>query len=189
MNEQRTSLRRQPQSITSLRPEFDQDSFNFTKIRKDEHLFDLEFKGGRHRISFIVNSSPLTKNHCLVVPDLAKQSPQVLSEVAIEYSLALLAKLDSRRFRMGFNSPGALASVNHLHLHVVDVTKELFSEHFVSWLVCTNGNPYYKRELFCSASRTLATVGTFWMTPFQVSPWSTWPIQMMLALARQPNQL
>lgn len=101
-------------------------SFNFNKIKSEERLFEIKF--GDHLITVLVNNSPLTRSHCLLCPDLATNSPQVLNEVALDCSLSLLAKLRSRRWRIGFNSPGALASVNHLHLHLVDVDRVLFSE-------------------------------------------------------------
>lgn len=65
------------------------------------------------------------------MPDLATNTPQVLDATALDLSLSLLAKLNNRRFRIGFNSPGALASVNHLHLHLVDVDSVLFTENIV----------------------------------------------------------
>lgn len=105
-------------------------AFNFNKIGRDELLFEIGYKGN-HSVSFIVNSSPLTPAHCLVCPDLRDNKSQVLTSEAIEFALDLLKKLGRRRFRIGFNSPGALASVNHLHLHLVDVPESLFVEECV----------------------------------------------------------
>lgn len=31
-----------------------------------------------------------------------------------------------RSFRIGYNSPGALASVNHLHLHLLYIERKLY---------------------------------------------------------------
>lgn len=159
--------------MTCLRPQFDPSSFNFTQIKNDEHLFDVEYKGGQHRISFIINNSPLTRNHCLVVPDLDRGYPQILNTTAIEYALSLLADLDNRRFRIGYNSPGALASVNHLHLHLVDVPNVLFSEHFVSnHCVFDFIENISCRHLFCRTWNEFTRTGIALRTHIQVLPWS-----------------
>ncbi|XP_059612241.1 GDP-D-glucose phosphorylase 1 [Phlebotomus argentipes] len=126
LNPQRTQLRRKPQFIGSITPKFNPEAFNFNKVNPDEVLFVLQYK--ESLVSFLINNSPLTRNHCLVCPDLAENRPQMLTEKSIELSLDLLDALGGRFYRIGYNSPGALASVNHLHLHVMLIERELYVE-------------------------------------------------------------
>ncbi|XP_014405081.1 PREDICTED: GDP-D-glucose phosphorylase 1 [Myotis brandtii] len=93
LNVERGVQRRRPQNIRSVRQAFDPEEFNFNKIRPGEVLFRLRRE-----------------------PD----PPGVLRQEDI---LALRAGLEAvllsshPGFRVGFNSLGGLASVNHLHLH------------------------------------------------------------------------
>jgi GDP-D-glucose phosphorylase len=77
---------------------------------------------------FIINNSPLTKYHLLVIPDVKSNQPQVMTLKCLELGLRLISCCDDRAIRFGYNSPGALASVNHLHLHMLHVERELFVE-------------------------------------------------------------
>lgn len=79
-------------------------------------------------VLFIINNSPLTKYHLLVIPDVRGNQPQVMTLKCIELGLRLISCSDDRAIRYGYNSPGALASVNHLHLHMLHVERELFVE-------------------------------------------------------------
>jgi len=92
----RVSLRRQPQSITSLKQPFDQDQFNFTKINEDNELiFQLKAKEAHEspdlgRDLLITNVSPLEYGHCLLVPQVDKGLPQVLTSYSTRLALQLL---------------------------------------------------------------------------------------------------
>uniref|UniRef100_A0A1B0DFM8 GDP-D-glucose phosphorylase 1 n=1 Tax=Phlebotomus papatasi TaxID=29031 RepID=A0A1B0DFM8_PHLPP len=141
LNEQRTQLRRKPQNIFSLAPEFNPDAFNFNKVDAEEVLFGLKYQDTL--ISFLINNSPLTRNHCLICPDLEKNQSQILTQGCIEFSLDLLRKLGNRFYRIGYNSPGALASVNHLHLHLMLIERELYVE---SAPLCKLGKSIYTLE-------------------------------------------
>lgn len=70
---------------------------------------------GAHALA--VNVNPLWEGHCLFVPALARRLPQVLSRGALGAALGLAASVEAPDFRLGFNSLGAWASVNHLHFH------------------------------------------------------------------------
>lgn len=80
----------------------------------------------------LINNSPLTPAHSLICPSLEENLPQVLTLNAIELSVNLLRCLEERKYRIGFNSPGALASVNHLHLHLLQLDCHLYVEDAVS---------------------------------------------------------
>lgn len=89
-------------------------------------------------MTFLVNNSPLTENHVLICPDLKANRPQILNQSAVEFSIDVLRQFDDRRYRIGFNSPGAWASVNHLHMHLLKIEEELYIERVVSDLSISN---------------------------------------------------
>lgn len=49
------------------------------------------------------------------------------------FAIQLLHNLNDKHFRIGYNSPGALASVNHLHLHLLYIEEHLFVEDVVMY--------------------------------------------------------
>lgn len=126
LNPERTKLRRIPQIIPSIFSEFNPNKFNFTKINPSEKLLDVPFNDSV--ISFIINQSPLTIYHSLICPDLEKGHPQFITEKALEFCIEFLLSIDEKGFRIGYNSPGALASVNHLHLHLLFLDCELYAD-------------------------------------------------------------
>jgi hypothetical protein len=63
------------------------------------------------------NVNPLLDGHGLFVPRMLQGQPQVLTTEAIHAGLLVQAMPGRPDFRMGYNSLGAWASVNHLHLH------------------------------------------------------------------------
>lgn len=126
LNKDRVLMRRKPQSIKSVTPQFTADTFNFNKAMCDEHLFDVAYNG--QKVSVFINNSPLTSCHSLLCPGVEENFPQILSKDTIEFAIRLMWCLDDRRFRIGYNSPGALASVNHLHLHLLLLEQTLFVE-------------------------------------------------------------
>ena len=70
-----------------------------------------------HRL--VVNSSPLYRGHCLLLLEAEMMHPQILSAQALLYACRTLTLRGARDdMLIGFNSLGAWASVNHLHMHV-----------------------------------------------------------------------
>lgn len=51
-----------------------------------------------------------------------------MTSKCLEVGLFLISSTEDRAVRFGFNSPGAHASVNHLHLHMIHVEHELYVE-------------------------------------------------------------
>merc|ERR1719508_211216 len=123
----RASLRRQPQSMDSLRQPFNHSQFNFTNIKEDKELIfklhnnDLDSSSRSSQSSsrdlLIINVSPLEYGHCLLVPQVEDCLPQVQTEYSVLLALKVMLLSGSGTFRMGFNSLCAYASVNHLHWH------------------------------------------------------------------------
>jgi len=124
LNPKRTTLRRLPQQIESLHKPFDDSVFNFKKISHTEHLLEVTFN--ESNFNFIINQSPLTKFHSLICPELNSGFPQKLTKETINFALIFLKSIEDTTFQIGYNSPGALASVNHLHLHLMKIEHKLF---------------------------------------------------------------
>ncbi|CAH7341658.1 GDP-D-glucose phosphorylase 1 [Phodopus roborovskii] len=123
LNIERGVQRRPPQNIKSVRQEFDPEQFNFTKIRPGEVLFRLRREPNglaaskQEDILVVINVSPLEWGHVLLVPEPAHGLPQRLLPGVLRAGLEAVLLSLHPGFRVGFNSLGGLASVNHLHLH------------------------------------------------------------------------
>lgn len=121
LNIERGVQRRPPQNIQSVRQEFDPKQFNFNKVRPGEVLFRLqrlEPDGPKQEdILVLINVSPLEWGHVLLVPEPAQGLPQRLLPGILRAGLEAVLLSLHPGFRVGFNSLGGLASVNHLHLH------------------------------------------------------------------------
>ncbi|XP_042526356.1 GDP-D-glucose phosphorylase 1 [Dipodomys spectabilis] len=122
LNVERGVQRRRPQDVRSVRQAFDPQQFNFRKIPRGEVLFRLrpEPRGpwdGDGDILVVINVSPLERGHVLLVPEPALGLPQRLLPRALRAGLEAVLLSLHPGFRVGFNSLGGLASVNHLHLH------------------------------------------------------------------------
>lgn len=122
LNIQRGIERRKPQVILSVQQQFDPRLFNFNKIKAAEILFEMhkqEEKGFEPGAScvVIINASPLEFGHCLLVPEPTRCHPQILTPLALQIGIESVFLSADPGYRVGFNSLGAFASVNHLHLH------------------------------------------------------------------------
>lgn len=123
LNVERGVQRRRPQNIKSVRQAFDPEQFNFNKIRPGEVLFRLHRKPNdcsaiqEEDILVMINVSPLEWGHVLLVPEPARGLPQRLLPGVLRAGLETVLLSSHPGFRVGFNSLGGLASVNHLHLH------------------------------------------------------------------------
>ncbi|XP_034542206.1 GDP-D-glucose phosphorylase 1 [Notolabrus celidotus] len=135
LNIQRGLERRKPQEILSIQQEFNAKQFNFNKINPEEIICEMvkATEGGHERgqqhppckMVVLVNVSPLEFGHCLFVPDPSRCFPQVLTTFAIQVGVESVLLSSDPGFRVGFNSLGAFASVNHLHLHGYYLDHEL----------------------------------------------------------------
>lgn len=128
LNPKRASERRTPQAFSRMSEPFDPDQFNFTKIKEEEIFFSLsqyrenlingEVTGEEQQKNFIIaNISPLEYCNVLLIPKLQARRPQVVTEDMLRLALHTILLSGTWKFRVGFNSLGALASVNHLHCH------------------------------------------------------------------------
>lgn len=124
LNVQRGTERRRPQAVHSLTQPFDPRQFNFTQIRPGEVLLRLQRRppaesdlAAADHVLVVINVSPLERGHVLLLPEPTLHLPQVLTPELLRVGLEAVLLSAHPGFRVGFNSLGASASVNHLHLH------------------------------------------------------------------------
>lgn len=120
---------------------FDATKFNFSKAFVREALFAFEPapSSGKHRgcdatatgqqlprleeagkLSrsphlVLINVSPIDYGHVLLCPDVLSARPQLADAGSLRLALAFAAEAGSPWLRVGFNSLGAFATINHLH--------------------------------------------------------------------------
>ncbi|TVU51279.1 hypothetical protein EJB05_02693 [Eragrostis curvula] len=108
---------------------FDPAKFNFTKVGQEEVLF--QFENGATDESFFlesapipadrapnvvaINVSPIEYGHVLLIPRVLDRLPQRIDQDSFLLALQMAAEAASPYFRLGYNSLGAFATINHLH--------------------------------------------------------------------------
>ncbi|KAL6840349.1 hypothetical protein ACP4OV_030159 [Aristida adscensionis] len=108
---------------------FDSGKFNFTKINPEEVIFRFHetgndvsqyFDGAPHTVSaspsaILINVSPIGYCHVLLTPRIQDCLPQRIDQES--FLLAMYTAREARTpfFRVGYNSMGAFATINHLH--------------------------------------------------------------------------
>jgi len=103
-----------PNASVAVCQEVDPAKFNFTKVHPREVLATLELAGRSYKV--LPNKFPVVGRHLLLVDGAL--APQRLTLHALEAVASLQAAAPS--FAASFNSWGAAASVNHLHIHLTD---------------------------------------------------------------------
>jgi len=106
---------------------FDPSKFNFTKVGQDEVLFRFE-ESEENKIQYLekapvfdspnviaINVSPIEYGHVLLVPRVLDCLPQRIDHDSLLLALHLAAEAGNPYFRLGYNSLGAFATINHLH--------------------------------------------------------------------------
>ncbi|KAF6159090.1 hypothetical protein GIB67_032707 [Kingdonia uniflora] len=108
---------------------FDETKFNFTKVGQEEVLFQFE-ESDCNEAQFIpsapmdtenspsvvaINVSPIEYGHVLLIPRILEHYPQRIDRVSLSLALYMAAEAGNPYFRLGYNSLGAFATINHLH--------------------------------------------------------------------------
>ncbi|NXC23394.1 GDPP1 phosphorylase, partial [Corythaeola cristata] len=150
LNVKRGTERRPPQAIRSLRQPFDPRDFNFTRIRPGEVLLRLRraADGGPEppdHLLVAINVSPLERGHVLLLPEPARALPQALTAPLLRGGLEAALLSAHPGFRVGFNSLGGCASVNHLHLHAFYLGCALLVESAPAQPLCPRGRLSFLR--------------------------------------------
>ncbi|KAF8391586.1 hypothetical protein HHK36_023892 [Tetracentron sinense] len=108
---------------------FDENKFNFTKVGKEEVLFQFE-ESKDDEVQFFpnapididnspsvvaINVSPIEYGHVLLIPRILECLPQRIDHESFLLALYMTTEAGSPYFRLGYNSLGAFATINHLH--------------------------------------------------------------------------
>ncbi|XP_054798922.1 GDP-L-galactose phosphorylase 2 [Prosopis cineraria] len=108
---------------------FDENKFNFTKVGQEEVLFQFEASDDG-KIQFFsnapvdmenspnlvaINVSPIEYGHVLLIPRIFECLPQRIDRDSFLIALHMAAEAGNPYFRLGYNSLGAFATINHLH--------------------------------------------------------------------------
>lgn len=101
-------------------------------LLKCQNLLNDDAKSTSGITTFLVNNSPITKYHSLICPRLTDNQPQIITKESIEFAIDLITGLNDRSYRIGYNSLGAFSSVNHLHMHLINVPEKMYVEDAVS---------------------------------------------------------
>lgn len=134
LNTKRAQERRKPQHVTSICMPFDDSIFNFTKLKEGEMLFSLKNTDkGEHSEKeaghwVVINVSPLEYCNSLLVPSLYECLPQILTAESVRLAIDTVLLSSSPNFRLGLNSLGGHASVNHHHFHLYYLEHRLYVE-------------------------------------------------------------
>ncbi|CAJ1964069.1 unnamed protein product [Sphenostylis stenocarpa] len=108
---------------------FDESKFNFTKVGQEEVLFQLEASNdGEAQFSpnapvdvenspsvVAINVSPIEYGHVLLIPRIFECLPQRIDHASFLLALHMAVEARNPYFRLGYNSLGAFATINHLH--------------------------------------------------------------------------
>lgn len=131
LNEGRHLKKRPTQfRIDQVLQPFDENKFNFTKIGQEEVLF--RFEPNHECNSFYlhstqidahpgsptvlaINVSPIEYGHVLLIPRVLDLLPQRIDRDSFFLAMCLAKEADEPFFRVGYNSLGAFATINHLH--------------------------------------------------------------------------
>lgn len=101
---------------THMNKAFDPTRFNFNKVDTREQICQVTLCGDQHPV--LVNVSPLMVGHTVIPLWAERGLPQgALGKRGVQCMFELAATSARADFRVGYNSLGAYASVNHLHVH------------------------------------------------------------------------
>lgn len=108
---------------------FDESKFNFTKVGQEEVLFQFEESDTDEAQFFAsapldienspsvvaINVSPIEYGHVLLMPKILERFPQRIDRESFLLAVCMAAEAGNPYFRLGYNSLGAFATINHLH--------------------------------------------------------------------------
>jgi GDP-L-galactose phosphorylase len=108
---------------------FDGTKFNFTKVGQEELIFQFEASEDGDVQFFpnapidvenspsvvAINVSPIEYGHVLLIPRVLECLPQRIDRESLLLAIYMTAEAASPYFRLGYNSLGAFATINHLH--------------------------------------------------------------------------
>ncbi|KAG9143202.1 hypothetical protein Leryth_010130 [Lithospermum erythrorhizon] len=108
---------------------FDENKFNFTKVGQEEVIFQFEpsedddvhffpnapIDADNSPSVVAINVSPIEYGHVLLIPHVLECLPQRIDHGSLLLALHMAVEAANPYFRLGYNSLGAFATINHLH--------------------------------------------------------------------------
>jgi len=142
LNEGRATKKRPTEfTVDRVCQDYDPSKFNFTKADQAEVLFQFEPATSRTKAALaggpgytergcvgaspslvLINVSPIEYGHVLLVPHALSELPQLLRPDVVLMALYFAAEASNPYFRVGYNSLGAYATINHLHFQAYYLT-------------------------------------------------------------------
>ncbi|KAL2522399.1 GDP-L-galactose phosphorylase 1 [Forsythia ovata] len=119
---------------------FDENKFNFTKVGQEEVLFRFEPSNDNEFHYFpssavdaassspsvvAINVSPIEYGHVLLIPRVLDCFPQSIDHESLFLALHFASETADPAFRVGYNSLGAFATINHLHFQAYYLSLQL----------------------------------------------------------------
>ncbi|XP_019704646.1 GDP-L-galactose phosphorylase 2 isoform X2 [Elaeis guineensis] len=111
---------------------FDGRKFNFTKIGQEEVLFRFE-ESENDVVQYVQhapvmpsaspNVSPIAYGHVLLIPHVLDCMPQRIDRESFLLAMHMAREAKNSYFRVGYNSLGAFATINHLHFQAYYLTE------------------------------------------------------------------
>ncbi|KAL6313930.1 hypothetical protein AAG906_011657 [Vitis piasezkii] len=133
---------------------FDGNKFNFTKVGQEEVLFQFE-PSNDEEPEFIpnapidvenstsvvaINVSPIEYGHVLLIPRIFECLPQRIDRESFLLALDMAVEAGNPYFRLGYNSLGAFATINHLHFQAYYLATPFPIEKAPTRKITTAGN-------------------------------------------------
>ncbi|KAL3006964.1 hypothetical protein AAZX31_08G308600 [Glycine max] len=94
---------------------FDENKFNFTKVGQEEVLFQLEASNDGEAQFFPNVPIDVENSPSFVAINIFECLPQRIDHASFLLALQMAAEARNPYFRLGYNSLGAFATINHLH--------------------------------------------------------------------------
>ncbi|XP_057529565.1 GDP-L-galactose phosphorylase 2 [Amaranthus tricolor] len=152
---------------------FDGNKFNFTKVGQEEVLFQFEASEDgeayftpsapidvENSPSFVaINVSPIEYGHVLLIPRIFECLPQRIDYENLLLALYMAIEAGSPYFRLGYNSLGAFATINHLHFQAYYLAAQFPIEKAPTKKITTTSNGVEIFELLKFPVRGLVLEG------------------------------
>ena len=121
-NSGRSGRRPVQMETTSLFQPFQPEKFNFNKVNEKEVLVEnMNFDGVTADI--LVNLNPIMGRHVLIIPERKRCHNQYFNLQAAIVALGMVERIGKASYKVMYNSVGAFASINHLHLQAFEYDK------------------------------------------------------------------
>ncbi|XP_010926168.1 GDP-L-galactose phosphorylase 1 isoform X2 [Elaeis guineensis] len=133
---------------------FDGRKFNFTKIGQEEVVFRFE-ESETNEAQYLehapvmasacpnviaINVSPIAYGHVLLIPRMLDCMPQRIDRESFLLAMHMAREAQNPYFRVGYNSLGAFATINHLHFQAYYLTEPFPVEKAPTQRIATLGS-------------------------------------------------